>query len=783
MSRITAISGCAINVRPYHANSAFHPVIAQIARAAGFEQDEPADVKLDKLESVLRQSTTDLNRVVPLIAAMMALPQDRYPPLDMSPQRQKDETIAVLADQVAGLSQDRPVLMLFEDAHWSDPTSLEVLGSTINRLQDQAVLLVITFRPMFEPPWTGHGHVVAQSLGRLGRRQGAEIITRVTGGKTLPGEVLDQIVAKTDGVPLFVEELTKTVLEAGFLTDTGAAYTMDGPLPPLAIPATLKDSLMARLDRLAPDKEVAQIGACIGREFPYPLLAAVSPLADNQLEDSLQQLVNSELIFRRGSLPDATYTFKHALVQDVAYESLLNSRRQQTHQRIATAIEETFPELFAADASVPAHHYTQAGLIEQALPFWLAAGHQARDRMAYPEAASHLSEGLRLIAGLPEGTERDNKELEFLLALGPVQTGIKGHGGDDVELVYRRTDELCQKIGDKDQRTNSFFGMMSLYLDRLEISKVVDLIQARLADAVETNDPTELLRGYELHAFSEMYSGRWVTALQAANRAISYYDPLKHRDLVFETGRGSGMLAHNTKAYCAWTLGYPIQGLGAAMDAISIAEQAAHPQDLLYVLENCGADLHHLAGQVEMTLTFADRVHNLGIELGSETARAKGAFLAGLAKSRLGDVDGGLDQMVAGLAALRATGTVAQTGRYAADLGEAYGMVGRPKTGLDVIAKAQAERPIQFAEIFRIQGDLYRRSDDDDEAEQSYRRAIDIAREEGRQDIRAACGHGARAFVTRSRQGRCGPHASVSGLRVVHRRLRVARSDRCEGVA
>ena len=355
---------------PYHANSAFHPVIEQIARAAGFERDEPAAIKIDKLELVLRQSTTDLARVVPLVAAMMSVPRDRYPPLDMSPQRQKDETIAVLADQVAGLSQGQPVLMLFEDAHWSDPTSLEVLGAIIDRLQDQSVLLVITFRTAFEPPWTGHGHVVAQSLSRLGKRQGAEIVARVTGGKALPDEVLAQIVAKTDGVPLFVEELTKTVLEAGFLTDTGEAYTIDGPLPPLAIPATLKDSLMARLDRLAPVKEIAQIGACIGREFAYPLMAAIAPSAENQLGDALQQLVDSELIFRRGSPPDATYTFKHALVQDVAYESLLNSRRQQIHQRIATTIEGSFPDLVLTDPSALAHHYTQAGMSEQALPHW-----------------------------------------------------------------------------------------------------------------------------------------------------------------------------------------------------------------------------------------------------------------------------------------------------------------------------------------------------------------------------------------------------------------------------
>ena len=323
---------------PYYTNSAFYPVILQLERAAGFNRDDAPETKLDKLEAALAQGASDVPAVAPLFAAMLSLPVDRYPTLDLSPQRQKEKTIAALADQVAGLAASQPVLMIFEDAHWIDPTTLETVGAVIEAIRDHPVLLVISFRPEFESPWGAHGHVTGLTLGRFGRKLGAAMVAKVTGGKALPEDVLDQIVAKADGVPLFVEELTKTVLEAGFLKEAESEYRLDGPLPPLAIPSTLQDSLMARLDRLSPVKEVAQIGACIGRKFSYELIAAISPLRDNELQDALGQLVDSGLIFQRGMAPDATYTFKHALVQDSAYESLLKSRRRHLHERIARSL-------------------------------------------------------------------------------------------------------------------------------------------------------------------------------------------------------------------------------------------------------------------------------------------------------------------------------------------------------------------------------------------------------------------------------------------------------------
>ena len=296
---------------PYHTNSAFYPIIYQLEQAAQFERNDTPEQKLDKLEALLALPTEYVGDVAPLLAAFLSLPLDRYPPLDLSPQMQKEHTIRVLTEHMIALSHQRPVLMIFEDVHWVDPTTLESLSAVIDSIQDAAVLVVVTHRPEFQSPWAGYGHTTTLTLNRLSRGQGADIVAEITGGKTLPEEVLAQIVAKTDGVPLFVEELTKTVLEAGILKDTGEAYELDGPLPPLAIPATLQDSLMARLDRLSLAKEVAQIGACIGREVSYELLAEVSPLGDNELREALTELVNSGLIFARGGPPATTYTFKH----------------------------------------------------------------------------------------------------------------------------------------------------------------------------------------------------------------------------------------------------------------------------------------------------------------------------------------------------------------------------------------------------------------------------------------------------------------------------------------
>jgi class 3 adenylate cyclase/tetratricopeptide (TPR) repeat protein len=403
---------------PYHTNSAFYPIIVQLARAAGFEPGDPPTQKLDKLEALLTQAGTRGADVAPLLAALLSLPAgDRYPPLPLSPQRQKALTIAAFVDHIVGLSRRQPVLCLVEDAHWCDPTSLEVLERLVHQVPELRVLVVITSRPEFTVPWMA-SHTTALTLTRLSRTQVAAMVEHLTTGKALPPEVLAHILDKTDGVPLFVEELTKTVLESGLLQDVGERYALTGPLPPLAIPSTVQDSLMARLDRLASAKEVAQLGAVLGREFAYAVLAAVSTMNEPALSEALAQLVGAGLLFRRGRPPEAHYRFKHTLVQEAAYASLLKSTRQQLHMRIATVLEARFPAMAETEPEVLARHYTEAGLPAQALPYCQQAGARAWSRAAFREAVAFFEQALQALAHLHEPGDTRGLAIELRLALG-----------------------------------------------------------------------------------------------------------------------------------------------------------------------------------------------------------------------------------------------------------------------------------------------------------------------------------------------------------------------------
>ena len=398
MSRATALR---VEYRgsPYHQHSAFYPVIAHLERVLAWRQDDPPTDRLQKLEDALRPYPLPLAEVVPLVATLLSLPlpAERYPPLTLTPQRQKQKTLEALLTWLLALTEQQPVLFVVEDLHWIDPSTLEFLTLLVEQGPTARLLTLLTCRPEFQPPWGLRTHLTPVALQRLPQSQVEVMIARVTGGKALPAEVVAQIVAKTDGVPLFVEELTKTVLESGLLRETDGAYALTGPLPLLAIPATLHDSLMARLDRLATVKTVAQLGAVLGRTFSYAVLQAVTPLDEAALQQALARLVEAELLYQRGVPPQATYLFKHALIQEAAYQSLLKSTRQQYHQQIAQVFETRFPAVVETQPELVAHHYTEAGLAEQAVPYWHRAGQQASERSAHLEAISHFTTGIALL--------------------------------------------------------------------------------------------------------------------------------------------------------------------------------------------------------------------------------------------------------------------------------------------------------------------------------------------------------------------------------------------------
>jgi class 3 adenylate cyclase len=402
---------------PHHQDSAFYPSIAQLERAASFRREDTDAQRLEKLETVLAQGTNDLSEAVPLLSDLLSIPiGDRYRPLNLTPQKRKERTLQVQLAQIEGLAARQPMLMVWEDIHWSDPTTRESLDLIIDRVPGLRVLAILTFRPEFAPPWVGRPHVTMLTLSRLPPRRRAEMITHVTGGKSLPKEIVDQIVDRTDGVPLFIEELTKTVVESDIVAAEDDRYALKGPVAPLAIPTSLHASLLARLDRLAPTREIAQIGAALGRSFSHELISAVAQMPRQQIDDALAQLTSAELIFRRGTPPDAEYTFKHALVQDAAYSTLLRSRRQQIHARIAVTLESQLSEMAAVQPQIIAHHCREAGLNEKAIAWWLKSGEQALAHSAMAEAAAQLQKGLEQLPTLPDNASRRQQELDLIIS-------------------------------------------------------------------------------------------------------------------------------------------------------------------------------------------------------------------------------------------------------------------------------------------------------------------------------------------------------------------------------
>jgi class 3 adenylate cyclase len=431
---------------PHHRSTPLHPWIGQFERAAGLTRDDTAEEKFTKLEAVLAASNAPPDEIA-LIAALLSIPNvARYPLPELSPQKRKEKTLTALLAHMERLAARKPVLVVYEDVHWIDPTTLELLALTIERVQHLPVLLVVTARPEFRSPWPGYAHLTNVPLGRIGRDEGASLIAQMTGGKALPSEVLQQILARTDGVPLFIEELTKAVVESGVLTDAGDRYTLAGPFPALAIPTSLNASLLARLDRLAPVREVAQIGAALGRQFSHALISAVAPMPQPQLDDALAQLLHAELIFRRGTPPDAEYTFKHALVQDAAYGTLLRDRRHQLHGRIAATLEQQFPEIAETQPERLARHCAEAGLVEKAVGYCLKAGQQAVARGTMTEALAQLRKGLEILAGLPDGTARQDKELDLQIALGHALDTTKGLAALEAGEAYARARRLAEQL-------------------------------------------------------------------------------------------------------------------------------------------------------------------------------------------------------------------------------------------------------------------------------------------------------------------------------------------------
>src|SRR5262245_4985724 len=507
---------------PHQQDSALYPTIRQLERAAGFRREDTPEQRLDKLEVVLRQATNDLSEVAPLIADLLSVPTgDRYPPIHLSPEKRKEETLGVLVTRVERLAVCQPVLFVLEDAHWIDPTSREWLDMVIDRVPTLPVLLIITFRPEFTPPWVGLPQVTLLSLSRLPPRQRALMITRVTGGKSLPEEVTDQIIDRTDGVPLFIEELTKAVVESGLLADAGDRYTVAGSIPPLAIPTTLQGSLLARLDHLAPVREVAQMAAALGRQFSHELISAVAGMPQRQVDHALGQLVGAELIFRRGVPPDAEYTFKHALVQDTAYGTLLRGRRQQLHARITATLERQFPEIAKTRPELLARHCTEAGLIEKAIGYWINAARESQARYALVEANLQARKGLVLLPHLVDGPVRWRSELGLQFLFGETEFALRGEGTSEVWETIVRVRALCDQLEDKSNLGQVLQMQGAHHVARREYAAALRVAEELLQLAREQDHAVRVVYAHQLMGRSSHFLGEFSQAVGHFERALS----------------------------------------------------------------------------------------------------------------------------------------------------------------------------------------------------------------------------------------------------------------------
>jgi predicted ATPase/class 3 adenylate cyclase len=720
---------------PYHTNSAFYPLITHVQRLWRWERDDSPAEKLDKMEETLRTTSLPLKEVVPLFAGLFSLPlpEGRYPPLGLSTQQEKQQTQDAMVAWLLEEAERQPMLLVHEDLHWADPSTLEIIGMLVEQVPTAPMLIVLIFRPEFVPPWPNRSHMTPITLNRLDRPQVEAMITQLGGGKALPAEVVQHIVTRTDGVPLYVEELTKMLLESDLLQEKADHYALAGELSGAAIPATLQDSLMARLDRLPMVREVAQLGAVLGREFAYEMLRALAALEESTLQERLGQLVGAELLYQRGRPPRAKYMFKHALVQDAAYASLLKRTRQQYHQQIAQMLEADFPETVEAEPELVAHHYTEAGLKEQAVDYWLQAGKRATQRSANVEAINHLNKGLEVLMTLPDTVERARQELELQTTLGPVLMAVKGFASLEAERAYARARELCQQLGETPQLFPVLCGLWRFYMVRAELQTTRELAEQLFSLAQRAQDPALLLEAHRLLGPTMFWLGELGPAREHLEQGMALYDPQRHRSHAFVYGQDPGVACQSFAAWAICALGYPDQALQSIHKALTLAQELTHPFSAAYALQ-LAAVIHQLRREARAAQQRAEAVIALSTDQGFAYWLAFGTILRGWAITAQGGGAEGIAQVRQGLAAHRATGAGLHVPYFLSLLAEAYGEVGQPEEGLTALVEALAivdntgERHWE-AELHRYKGEalLMKQKQKVGEAEECFQKALEIA--------------------------------------------------------
>jgi class 3 adenylate cyclase/predicted ATPase len=726
---------------PQRTDSALHPFIGQIERAAGLTYEEKLQAKLDKLDAVLVQTSTSPADAA-LFAGMLSLANDgRYPALEVTPEERRQRTLEALSTQLAGLAQRQPVLMIFEDAHWVDPTSLEVLGRNVDRIRTLPGLLIVTSRPEFAAPWVGQPHVTSLTLNRLGEREAATIIARLVGNKALPADVLAEIVERTDGIPLFVEEMTKAVLEAesdGTARRTAAAV----PSSALAVPASLHASLMARLDRLGPAKEVVQIGSAMGREFSHKLLASVARKSEEELGSALERLIEAGLLSRQGMPPHASYLFKHALVQDAAYGTLLREPKRALHARITEILESQFAETAYGRPEMLARHCTEAGLIEKAAGLWGMAGQRSLDSSALAEAAVQFTRALAQIATLPGTPPLRREQIKLQVALINPLIHLKGYAAAETKAAAEQARlmiEQAEALGEPPEDPLLLFSVLYAFWVVNDVAFngdiICELATQFLALAEKQMATVPLMMGHRLMGLSLLFTGDIGGGRRHLDQTIALYDSAVHRPLATRFGQDIGVAATVIRSWALWLLGYPDAAFRQAEDALANAREMGQAGTLMYALFHA-AITYTLCGNYPAAAAQAQEQVALAEEKGSSNWKALGKINQGDVLALTGRASDAIETLNAGIANRTPGSTIYLTvylpflARAHAELGqfeEAWRCIGEAMTFVETAKERWCE-----AEVYRVAGEIALMSPEPDaaKAEACFGRALAVARKQ-----------------------------------------------------
>ena len=727
---------------PQHTDSALYPVISQMERAAGFAHEDTLQRKLDKLDALLAQTFTPQQHAA-LFAEMLSLPNDgRYPTLELTPQQRRQQTLEALTTQVEVLGRSNPVLMIFEDAHWIDPTSLEVIGRIVDRLRTLGLLLIVTYRPEFDPPWIGRPYVTALNLNRLGEREIAAMIERVAGNKSLSRSIRQDIVERTDGIPLFVEEMTKAVLEA---EGEGAAESTITtiPSPFIGVPASLHASLMARLDRLGTAKEISQIGAAVGREFSYALLQAVVHKPEAELRSALDRLLAAGLLFRQGVPPHATYLFKHALVQDAAYGTLLREPRRSLHGRIAETLERQFAEVAENQPELLAHHYTEAGLTEKAADLWGKAGQRSLARSALVEALGQLTRALAQIATLPGTPALRREQIKLQVALINALHHVKGYAAAESKAAVERARlliEQAEALGEPPEDPLLLFtvlyGVWAASWVAFNGDVCRDLAAHFLALAETQGAIGPRMIGHRLMGLCLAVMGDFVKSREHFDQAIALYDAAKHRTFATRFGTDARVSVLSSRSWTLWALGYPEKALADADQALKDAREIAQAATLMHAL-SFASWTHICCGNYAAAEAQADKVIALADQKGTVLWKALGMLGQGSALALTGKASDAVQVITAGLTALQATGATTFVPWHLSHLARAYTAANQFPDAWRCVSEAMAAMEKTKdkwldAEVHRVAGEIALMSSESDAAksEAYFQRALAVARQQ-----------------------------------------------------